>query len=277
MTMNVDEKEMLESLSRSGYLLESEIAEMLADSNYFVRSGHVVEDPITGKGRDIDIIANFNGGRARRRKGTIRSSSRIEYVFEIKNNLFPVVLLTDFRDNPYIESWTGLKEAVNRPDGIKYDDFHEHYFEKIIENSSNIFTQYCSFHKKKANDELMASHPDRFHESLSKIIQYCDEQVESCDTYLWNETPKGRSDRFFRHLLYVPILLVSDNLYQLKNNSLEKVESSILVVNYYHSGEPKMAYVFVMTKAGLPKFMDSMRNLEKNVEEIMAKVVDEDA
>ncbi len=260
--MKVAEQEMLEALNRSGYILESEIAKQLSDWDFFVQSGPVVKDPITGKGREIDIIAERYGANNSNRD--LKTHTNIEYVFEIKNNSFPIVLLNKFQFSPNIEPRFGLKEAISLPNGIDYRD--DIFFEQLIENNKNIFTQYCSFHKKKGSHELMASHPEKFHDSISKIIQHCDEQVEHYDQYIFNENSEEvEADDYFRHRIYLPILLVNDDLLEMSEDGLKKVDSSTLVVNYYHKGEPYMAYIFIITKHGLKDFINRTQNLTENV------------
>lgn len=261
--MKVTEQEMIEALNRSGYILESEVAKQLSEWSFFVQSGPVVKDPITGKGREIDIIAERYGNN--NVNSDLKNHTNIEYVFEIKNNSYPIVLLNKFRFSPNIEPRTGLKEAVSLPNGIDYfpDDI---FFDGLIENNKNIFTQYCSFHKKKGNHELMASHPERFHESISKIIQHCDEQVEHNDQYLFNETSEEvEADGYFRHRLYMPILLVNDDVLEMSDDGLKKVDNSTLMVNYYHKGEPYTAYIFIVTKYGLKDFLSRTEELKVNV------------
>jgi hypothetical protein len=263
--MKVTEQEMMEALNRSGYILESEVAKQLSEWNFFVLSGPVVKDPITGKGREIDIIAERYG--MNNSNSDLKTHTNIEYVFEIKNNSFPIVLLNEFRFSPNnIEPRFGLKEAASVPNGINYN--HDNiFFDELIENNNNIFTQYCSFHKKKGkNDELMASHPERFHESISKIIQHCDEQVEHNDQYLFNEeSEEVRADGYFRHRLYMPILLVNDDVLEMSEDGLKKVDNSTLVINYYHKGEPYTAYIFIVTKYGLKDFLSRTEKLKESV------------
>jgi hypothetical protein len=52
--------DLIEAIKRSGYLLESEIASILARSNFFIESNQVIEDPVTGKSREIDLIGCDN-------------------------------------------------------------------------------------------------------------------------------------------------------------------------------------------------------------------------
>ncbi|MBU1297494.1 MAG: hypothetical protein KKD82_22055, partial [Gammaproteobacteria bacterium] len=228
----------------------------------------VVEDPITGKGREIDIIASsFSNGNY---YSDIRTISQIEYVFEVKNNLYPIVLLSEFRDSPYIESWTGLKELISRPKDVRGYASHEAYFDKLIVENKNIYTQYCSFHKKKINDDLMASHPERFHESISKIIQYCDENVDCHEHY--DEDASEAEERVFRHFIYMPILLVRGELFELQGDDLVEVKFSTLVTNYYLNGENRMAFVFVVTRDGFQGFMQETQEMERNAATKMAEL-----
>jgi hypothetical protein len=263
--MKVTEQEMMEALNRSGYILESEVAKQLSEWDFFIQSGPVVKDPMTGKGREIDIIAE-RWGRGNNANSELKTHTSIEYVFEIKNNSFPIVLLNKFRFSPNIEPRIGLNEAASVPNNIHYhnDDI---FFDELIENNNNIFTQYCSFHKKKGkNDELMASHPERFHESISKIIQHCDEQVEHNDQYLFNEeSEEVEADGYFRHRLYMPILLVNDDVLEMSEDGLKKVDNSTLVINYYHKGEPYTAYIFIVTKYGLKDFLSRTEKLKEGV------------
>ena len=257
----VSPTEMLEALSRSGYLLEAEVAKMLANAGFFVETNQVIEDPVTGKSREIDIVAEFYGFN--KTPSEIQACAKIEFIFEVKNNLFPVVLLNEFDFSPRVEPELGLKEIITGVKGVSYQGCDEYYLSLVENSKPSIYTQYCSFHKKKENDELMALHPENLHTGISKIVQYCEEQLE-----MW-ESHGGWSDEYLRHFLYMPILLINDDLYELKEKSLGKVDSSILAVNYHYKSDRKMAYVFVLTKNGLSKFIQHALKVEKNVEEIL--------
>ena len=266
---DISKSEMLEALNRSGYLLESEISSFLANQGFFVETNQVIEDPITGKSREIDLIAEYYEPKPER--SSYKCASKINFVFEIKNNLFPIVLLTQFSFTPNIEDWMGLKEALTIPEKIDYDIF-DSYYESLIHRSMNrIYTQYCSFHKKKENDELMALHPEIIYSGLTKITYFCEKMVEETDRDLLYENNKEDviKDDYFRHFLYVPVLLINDNLFELKNGELEETDFSILVHNYHYKNEPKMAYVFVLTKKGFSPFLHSMLKLEDEVEQKM--------
>jgi len=268
MSNKVTEVEMIEALKRSGYLLESEISSILANSGFFVESNQVIQDPVTGKSREIDLLAEYY--EYRKTASDLKCSSSIKFVFEMKNNLFPIALLTRFENSPNTEAWTGLKESLNLPEGVMYDSHLSFYENLIVEANGPIFTQYCSFHKKKSTDDLMALHPDNIHTGLMKIVQYCEEQMEIYDTSrIYDPEDGGKVGDYFRHHLYLPILLISDDLYEFHEGELEKKESSILVYNYHYKGEPQMAYVFVVTRSGFEGFMEKMVKLERKAEHLM--------
>lgn len=255
----VSTEDMLEALSRSGYLLEADVAKMLSQAGFFVETCQVIEDPITGKSREIDIIAEFYDHT--KPFDCVQVCAKIEFVFEVKNNLFPIVLLNEFDFNPRVEEALGLKEMTTGLNGLNFQDDNGYYASLIEKSKPAIYSQYCSFHKKKEKDELMALHPENLHTGISKIVQYCEEQVE-----LW-EAKGVLADEYRRHFLYLPILLINDDLYELTGTELKEVDSSILVVNYHHKADRRMAYVFVITKKGIKQFISSAIEIERNVEQ----------
>jgi len=265
---DISSDEMLEALSRSGYLLEAEISRKLRELDFFVETNLVIEDLITGKSREIDIVAEYYDWNSP--PAGVKAKAKIEFVFEVKNNLYPLVLLNEFDFSPRVEDWMGLKEAITCPQTIKYDQ-HENYYESLIEkNREGIFSQYCSFQRKKQNEDLMALHPENIHTGVSKIVQYCEECTERWESD--NEDHDKNDESYLRHFLYMPILLLNEGLYELKNGVLLEKDSSILVVNYIRNNQPSMAYVFVVTKKGFLDFMSMAINLEKEVDEQLVEL-----
>lgn len=155
-TQDISADEMLEALSRSGYLLEAEISRKLRELDFFVETNLVIEDPITGKSREIDIAAEYYDWNSP--SIGVRAKAKIEFVFEVKNNLYPLVLLNEFDFSPRIEDCAGLKEAITCPQTIKYYQYENYYKSLIKKNKDGIFSQYCSFQRKKqARIELGAA------------------------------------------------------------------------------------------------------------------------
>ena len=262
------DEEILEALSRSGYLLESEIAKNLSRMGYFVESNQTIKDPFTNKSREIDLTAEYFGRYKPIRK---RCATKIRYIFEIKNNIYPVVLLTEYQYTPnsiFEDAW---KAAQTIPNDVIHDstnEFHDYLFPAGV--YTPLFTQYCSFQKKKGSSEFMAIHPDELHEGLSKITQFAEEEIEFWNTDSENET-------FYRSFLYLPIVLLNDELYELnideENNSvLKNVGVSRLMFNYHFNGHPKSAIVYFVTKAALDFFLEDMVKIEDLILENMIKL-----
>lgn len=262
-----NEKELLEVLERSGYLLESEISEVLNKAGFITENNQVIIDPFTGKSREIDLTAEFFGFRDR--SSETKCVSKVRFVFEIKNNIAPIVLLTKFEHSPNIEDWLGLKRWETVPEGLQ-NIFYTGYWDKLIQaKRGTIFTQYCSFQRKKVNEDLMALHPDNIYTGLSKITQFCEEAID-------REESVEPADGYWRDFLYIPVLLLADDLYELHTNKneykLRKVESSMLVYNYHFKNSASMAYVYVVTKRGLKGFIETMLKVEEEVEREMIEL-----
>jgi len=269
------EQEMLESLSRSGYLLESEITKLMVQYGFFVESNVSTLDPLTGKSREIDLIAEldheFNPNEHNR-----KTIARVEFIFEIKNNNVPLVLLTEYEWSPNIPIWESMKVKETIPEKI-LDYFVGLGFYDVLfgDGTKNIYTQYCSFSKKK-NEELMALHPENIYSGLLKITNFCEELIESWE----NDKDKQYEDDYFREFLYLPIILINDDLYELETtvdhkNKLKQVDCSHLVFNYHYKQESKIAIIHIVTKTGLKDFLNRILNAEKKVEENMFLAQDE--
>jgi len=263
--LEYNKKELLEALERSGYLLESEISALLNNSGFVTENNQVIIDPFTGKSREIDLTAEYFNLRDRATES--RCVSKVRFVFEIKNNTSPIVLLTKFEHSPNLEDWLGLKRWITIPKGLS-DTYYTGYWDKLVQaKRGKIFTQYCSFQRKKANEEIMALHPDNIHSGLSKITQYCEEATDREESI---EPQNG----YWRDFIYLPVLLLADDLYELHSSDdnrheLKKVNSSMLICHYHYKNIASMAYVFVVTKNGFVDFMNSMLEVEEEVESDM--------
>jgi uncharacterized metal-binding protein len=262
----LSQKDLLEAIKRSGYLFESEISNMLAKVGFFIESNQVIEDPITRKSREIDLTAEYYN-EYDKEIAEYKASAKIKFVFEIKNNIYHLVLMTKFEFSPNIEIWESLKEIQTAPKGIDWNS-SEGFYEKLLENNVLLYTQYCSFSHKKGqkNKELVALHPEHVYAGLSKITQYCEEEKD-----LWDDR---KIDEYYRKFLYLPVLLIKDDLYELQINNksnpkLHKVDESKLVFNYYFKGDLRISTIFVVTQKGIKKFMEKMIKLERMVEEEM--------
>ena len=260
----ITNSEMIDAISRSGYLLESQILELLYNAGFFVEANQVIIDPLTGKSREIDLVAEHYSNKNERSDIT----AKIKFTFEVKNNPYPMILTTNLKPSPNIEPWDAVREIVTKPEKFKNLSLENDFFEKLVGyETKGIFTQYCSFKRKKDSGnkaELMAWHPDEFHESLMKIVQHCDESAE-----MW---AKRNISKWFRDFLFLPVLVLGGNLCELNYNksgkpNLKKVETSRLWYNYHWKDEYKSIVIWVVTKKGLPKFISKMIEVERTLED----------
>lgn len=272
------ESEIIESLQRSGYLLESEISKYMASRGFFVESSQVIRDPITGKSREIDLTAEYYSYNPEQARD--RVTAKIKFVFEIKNNTQPVVLLTDYQYSPNLELYESIKtiETGNVPTGGLDIDFFDYLIPDSNEHCS-LFTQYCSFQRKKNDtDELMATHPEEIYSGLAKITQYCEEEIEVWDDESEEPVVSGGYKRhdYYRKFLYLPVLLIKDDLFELEINeentpALKAVSYSRFVLNYHFKEMPKTALVYFVTKGGLECFLQDMLAIEEKIRSLMAE------
>lgn len=259
-----NENKILDALNRSGYLFESEISKKLTTSGYFVESNKVVIDKFTGKSREIDIIAEYNDNIFERDYSK-KCYCKIKFAFEIKNTSSPILVLTEYQNSLNDGIWESIKEFITIPTDLEYYNFN--ISEKLIYNNNSLYTQYCSFQEKKGSNELMALHPDNIHSGIQKITQFCEEHIGKLE---------NDENNYLRHFLYIPILLISDDLYELKilndKPKIFKTEETTLIYNYHHNDLAKSCLVKILTKNGLDNFLAEMLQLEKEVEENMIHI-----
>ncbi len=267
----MNKTEIIDTLKRSGYLFESSIVEFLNKNDYFVESSAVIIDPVTGKNRDVDIIAQRNDLK---KDYDNKISTQVTFTFELKNNLYPVVLMSKFQFNP--NSPDDLVKEMVTAKKVEYYDGFENYYEKLIYDSGNIFSQYCSFNKKNRNSELMAYHPDELYSGISKVVQYCEETSRQwIERFKDLEEDFGRHDDWFRHWVYLPVILLKNDLYEMEiineEPNLKKVEKSQLIFNYHHKNEKCSSLVTFVTEKGLKKWLNDIRKLELQAEKDILK------
>jgi hypothetical protein len=267
--LSISTSEMLDSLKRSGYLIESEIAKELTNLCFFVEANQVIQDPFTGKSREIDLLAEYNKYDPERAEN--RVAAKIKFVFEIKNNIYPIVLLTELPHSPNIDLTLSLKIGQTGQyavSGIEPTEYFSYLFLGNEPDEIKTFTQYCSFQPKKNNAELMAFHPEEIHTGLNKITQYSEECAEFWEDY---DPEKPWNVDYNRNFLFLPAFILNNALFQLTisdegNPLLEEVDYSRILFNYHYKDSLKQALVYFVTRKGLEAFLDKMLEIEEKVE-----------
>jgi hypothetical protein len=246
-----------EALKRSGYLLESRVEKILRDEGYYVEANAAYPDPETGKSRELDV---YGMG------ATKAGPNDYDYVFavlliECVNNLEPLAFITKeplvgFLHHQEVklaglpvkipakksrDSWEAL------PDFLGMDRYH-HYCK------GRVATQFCSFSRKKKDQEWMASHhPDQFESfrKLSAAVEYfIDRHYKS-----W----RFGADEWLNVEFYYPLLLLQGQLLEARpsKRSLRMVRADH--VQYRRSaliGREQVEYqIDVITEDYFPQYL----------------------
>jgi hypothetical protein len=164
-----------EALTRSGYLLESRLENVLRENGFYVEANSAYLDSETGKSRELDLYAmNAEMG-----------DSENEFVFSVLlieaiNNPQPIAFITKESQISFlhhedikvaglpikIPSAASPDEWISLPVYLSMNEYH-HYCQV------NIATQYCSFKQKKneaGKKEWMAFHDDIHFNNLQTLL-----------------------------------------------------------------------------------------------------------
>lgn len=224
-----------ECLERSGYLLESRVARALDARSFFVDPNQVIRDPITGKSREIDLVAERWVYDPEHRHAFVRTY----FVGEVINNRFPFVLLTERPNSPTPDFETDYLKFIRTPSSRPFDldVWRERGFD-----DRNLFSQYCVLTEKKSGGrhdakELLASHSDDAHSSLQKLTYYIEGEMQRWTAEDFQE------DNIWRLFFWHPLLILGGQLITARGSpsgsvKLQAVESAFLEFNW-HAGEAR--------------------------------------
>lgn len=234
--------EVLECLSRSGYLLESRLVQLLTDEGFFVEANQSVQDTRTGKSREIDLIAESHRYTPEHGDCKVKTT----FIVEALNNRLPFVLLTPWSWTPLSASEYRLKFSVTPYPGrclAKLDlDKEKSTF------ADDIFSQFCGLSRKSGGGPLMASHPDDVYGSLLKAAEYIELRISE-----WSATEKP-DDKYWRIFFWQPVLVLGGQLLTVRLSPegkplIEEAPAARLVFNWHCDGRPTTTVFNVVTEA----------------------------
>jgi len=265
----ITEKEMEDSILRSGYLLEQRVEVVLEKNAYFVTTNDAYPDPVTGKSREIDINA----------LSAFKLSKDLDFLFsrllcECENNHQPVVFFVkdspvSFLNSNYLKcaglpvqfinnkdipikgtSQKSNYEYSDLPDFLNIEKFH-HYCKNPVSS------QYCSFNRKNDNSPWIASHEETHHNSLNNLIIALEAKIDDYyDDYIIPE--KDETDQINIEIYY-PVLILQGPLYsaRIQKGKLKlKKEKHIRYIKEYFSKDKKDTYIIdVITEEYLSKYL----------------------
>jgi hypothetical protein len=203
---SISNEQMAEAITKSGYLLEQRVEQILSKAGFYVETNPVFPDPETGKSREFDISAL--GANRIYKKG-------YNFVFpalicECENNAQPVVFFTKESPISFLHHYevkvSGIPVKFWQRDGyINLSDFtgmgkYHHYCK------GKIATQYCTFQLKKDKSSWIALHDEAHHDTFNSVIKALDYDI-SKNYESWK--PPVRSEREDVNIqIYYPLVIL---------------------------------------------------------------------
>lgn len=246
------ESKMTEALLRSGYVMESRIIHALVKRGFFVEPNQRIIDPVTGKSREIDIMAELWDSAHEMSPASTRVCVAVHFVCEAKNNPYPIVLLTELPLSPNLEIWDSLYQGTTG--FFKNNPLDPSYFDLMV-GEQNPYTQYCSFKPKKngKGSEWLAWHPEDFHDDLEKIVTYCRSEAKEIDEL---------TDDYHRLFLYLPVVILAGDLYLAKPQDasvkLSKVAAGLHMHFGIYEGTQSLSLVLFVTEGNVLTLFDKL-------------------
>lgn len=251
--------EMLASLRRSGYLLESRIVTALDRLGLFVESSAAYLDKKTGISREIDVV----GETFRYNEDRVGTCVKTTFVIEAVNNSFPALVMTPHKWNPNTDEDDYVPFLITPPDDESGHPFAGDVVLPEIKAKSrkDIFCQYCGFSRKKQDGDLMASHPEDLYGSIKKAVEYAlalrDGSAE------WMNSTK---DSYWRIFQWRPVVVFGGELHALREDKIAQEKRAQLRFNLHWEGRAKSVLVDLVTEAELPLFVADVAAEDDEVE-----------
>ncbi|MDD4994292.1 MAG: hypothetical protein PHR83_18885 [Paludibacter sp.] len=260
-------EDMKMALSKSGYLIESRLIKQLSGKSYTLFPNETYPDPKTEKSREIDVYANSEKTRKtlhRNERFNIEISHSL--VIECINNPTPVIVFKDMNKKPFtiFEKFKYNKielKTLEESSGIDFDfnDFticnKEFHYNQLKRN-----TQYCSFSQKKGgkNQEWMASHEEKLHDTFNKLFDFVNHHFErKREKFLYAPQRMVTFDYLF------PVIVFQGEMYEAYEDTddvqIEKIDHAIFEFNRYEN-ESSSLLVDIVTEKYFPKYLSILEN-----------------
>lgn len=253
----ISEEKMKEALTRSGYLLESRVLDFFSNNNYWAESSHrFFENKEDGKYRELDVLANKTLDWINVKNNEESLAFNVHFITECINNPVPLALFENKGDLEEPTTDWAFDFINGSPELKEISSIHWihaiHAFEsQIIKELPS--RQYCGFVKKKSkDDEWMASHPEDFHNTLLKLVQFVKYKRIAI-----NENWEGRQPTMCRLELLIPLIVLQGEMIEIKTTENLEVNP----INYYRLKVPyessynKSISIDIVTESYLPEFL----------------------
>lgn len=272
--MKITLEEMKTALSKSGYLIESRLIKQLSGRNYVLYPNQTYPDLKTGKSREIDVYAiSDKTTKTLNRNERFFIEIRHFLVVECMNNPTPVIVFKDMNDKPFTihDKFKYNKielKTLEEPSGIEFD-----FSGFTIENKGFHYnqlkrnTQYCSFNQKKSgkNQEWMASHEEKLHDTFNKLFDFVNYHYErKRDRFHYAPQRMVTFDFLF------PVIVFQGDIYEAFEDAddvrVERIEHAIFEFNRFEN-ESSSLLIDIVTEKYFSKYLSLLENDMKIVAE----------
>ena len=272
MAPKITRTQMLDAISRSGYLLEQRVLPRIEREGFYVEANPVYPDPNTCKTREYDFSA-ITGVKLYRGDTDFLF---VSLVGECVNNAHPLVF---FASDTHIDYFVqrdiksaGIPLYIPDAEGAGNDVLLQEYlhFEKFHHYFRGTFgTQYCSFKLKSSKQtEWMAWHEEEHHGLFNSLV--CATEFEVAKTFSsWYLRSKDKAEPVNVNLFY-PLLIVRDELYECRQTkrggpTLRKRSHVHFRKSVISGTDPQVFHIDVIVESYLGRFLST---LIKEAEEI---------
>ncbi len=263
---NITLTEAKSALLRSGYLLEGRVEQLLLEKDYYVEANAVYPDPSTQKSREFDLQAS----KSHALEGKFGNWVKSNLVIECVNNPQPIAFITKKAPSPERLSenikFNGVPTSIrdtklltfsNRSKDdlrLSTDDFLEmstyhHYC------SGKVATQFCSFTKKKNQDEWMASHDDTHFESFQKLCDVIDYFLTKTKDDWSFSSLRAVSLQFFYPLIVVQGELLEVRVNKKRGLAFQKAKHIQFTRTTIQKTEPTTYQIDIVAESYLPEYL----------------------
>lgn len=223
-----------DALLRSGYLLENRVLKFFQSAGLNATTNHHFPGDEEGKFREIDVMATTSIGYVSLGENLEGVSVYAHFVSECINTLQPIGVFENLSSSG-LNPVKLLNVMVNG-----YDDLREvssHLWNEALERINHKIgpaKQYCGFvQKNQKSAEWMATHPEDFHRTLTKLTQFVKYDFKQIQV-IW----EGIRPQNCRIEIIIPLIVLQGEILEIKNNN----DLEIVPVPFYKLNAPYEEY-----------------------------------
>lgn len=260
---NISNEEMVDAISRSGYLLERRVATLLGKAGYKAVTNRGFIDSETNKSREYDVYAYKTIPVYE--TGTYEIYPTL--ICECKNNARPIsFFVKEETFEPFVDEFkvSGIpakiwrnNKCISFQDFAKVKSFH-HYCKPEVPVS----TQCCTFEKKKDRSSWIAYHGDELNETFRTIIKALEHAIDEDFMAMsqWFDPEEIEKD-FMDLSFYYPVVILQGHLFaaHIENDrpllkKCEHIQYNPEFYSFYHN-EVINYHVDVISEEYLPSYL----------------------